>query len=211
MIPPLLTSIVCVGLFVAHAWILLGHRQAMGTDPLDKPQDPLFTRFLQYLAFAGVLCAQIPAMLRRIQIAYEAWNPQSPLSRMGDFLSLPATDLTLIVGALIFVAGIALRVWSIRILGRLFTFEIGIRPEHKIIDSGPYSVIRHPSYTGYLLMLVGTAVAYATFFLMLGVLVGVLVFFALRINQEERMLRQHFGQAYVDYSRRTKRLIPYLY
>ncbi|EED82425.1 predicted protein [Postia placenta Mad-698-R] len=63
-----------------------------------------------------------------------------------------------------FVAGVttivltaALRLWCYATLGRLFTFLVTIRPEHKLITSGPYAYVRHPSYTGVVLMQIGVA------------------------------------------------------
>jgi len=53
------------------------------------------------------------------------------------------------------IFGGALRLWAMHTLGRLFTFEITIRKEHKLIKHGPYAVLRHPSYTGLILGLAG--------------------------------------------------------
>lgn len=179
-------------LFVIHAWVLWGHRVKMGTDPKDRPQDPIFSRHLQILAFTALLLTQAAVMVHRIL------NPVN-------------TKLHLTLGVIVFFSGLALRLWSVRILGRLFTFEIGIRPEHRIIEEGPYRFIRHPSYTGYLLILAGISVAYSSWFLFLTTFLSAVGFLLVRIRQEEKMLLSHFGPAYAEYIKRTKRLIPFLY
>ena len=57
---------------------------------------------------------------------------------------------------LVFVgAGAFLRLWSYHTLGELFTFEVVVRPDHKLITSGPHAYVRHPSYTGVALLLLG--------------------------------------------------------
>ncbi|MEW6056137.1 MAG: isoprenylcysteine carboxylmethyltransferase family protein [Bdellovibrionota bacterium] len=211
--PAWLLSAICIALFLTHSWMMFFHRQKMRAEPSDKPQDPLFTKWSQHLVFAGILIAQLAMLYRRILMAYDIWplgfKPYDLLLiELLDFLPLPASDLTLILGASIFFAGYSLRAWAIRILGRFFTFEIGIRSKHQIIESGPYRWIRHPSYTGYLLMHIGMGLAYSSLFFILGLGIGTLVFFGLRIHQEERMLVRHFGPSYERYMRRTKRLVP---
>lgn len=55
--------------------------------------------------------------------------------------------------------GAAIRVMSYRALGRHFTFQLSIRKDHKLVKDGPYSIVRHPSYTGGVLTLIGTALS----------------------------------------------------
>ena len=63
-----------------------------------------------------------------------------------------------VLGAATGLSGLSLRWWSQRELGSMFTFEVGIRKDHRLVESGPYAVLRHPSYTGLLLGIVGIAV-----------------------------------------------------
>ncbi len=77
--------------------------------------------------------------------------------------SLLSASPLLIVGALAVFLGCLLRKWCFRKLGTLFTFELTIHPDHRLITTGPYSVVRHPSYTGiYLTLLGSTAVGLAS-------------------------------------------------
>ena len=65
---------------------------------------------------------------------------------------LPWPKLALEIGGCLFVLGLALRWYSIFRLGRLFTMNVAIAEDHPLVDFGPYRFIRHPSYTGSLLV-----------------------------------------------------------
>jgi len=113
-----------------------------------------------------------------------------------------------IAGLVVAVAGIALRLWAIYTLGRFFVCIVVIQPEHQLVDRGPYRAVRHPSYTGLLVGVLGLA-------LMLGDWVALATAFALslaglliRIRSEERALLEGLGQQYADYMARTWRLVP---
>jgi protein-S-isoprenylcysteine O-methyltransferase Ste14 len=112
------------------------------------------------------------------------------------------------IGMTVMAIGIALRQWAIAVLGRYFSRTFGVEPEQKVIEAGPYHYIRHPSYTGILLFCVGMGLAVASW---VAVLIGVAVFavaFGYWISLEEKVLVHEFGSTYVDYMKRTKRLIP---
>ena len=76
-------------------------------------------------------------------------RPAHPLAIVSPFF---------ILGAASVVLANLLRQWCYRELGPLFTFEITIQPNHKLVTSGPYSVVRHPSYIGIYLTLLGATV-----------------------------------------------------
>jgi protein-S-isoprenylcysteine O-methyltransferase Ste14 len=108
------------------------------------------------------------------------------------------------------VMGITLRQWSILVLGRFFSTTVKIISGHRIVTNGPYCLIRHPAYTGSLLTLVGLGLASRTW---VGTLVIVALFglvYSYRISVEEKALKAEFGQEYVDYAKKTKRLIPFI-
>ena len=115
------------------------------------------------------------------------------------------------LGIVLMLAGIALRQWAIFVLGRFFSTTVRILSDHRIVTSGPYRVIRHPSYTGALLTLVGLGLGSRTW---AGTLIIVVLFglvYNYRISIEEKAMRAEFGQEYVDYAKKTKRLIPFLF
>lgn len=114
------------------------------------------------------------------------------------------------LGVVLFLAGGVLRLWPVFVLGRRFSGLVAIQPGHTLVTGGIYSVIRHPSYLGALVMVLGWGLAFRS---SVGVLLTVLILLPLlaRIRAEERLLRTQFGAEYDAYCARTSRLIPGLY
>lgn len=114
------------------------------------------------------------------------------------------------LGIVLINAGVALRIYAIHMLGAFFTTSVAVAPEQTVIETGPYRLIRHPSYTGLLITLLGLGLIYANW-LSLSVLIGCsLLGLSYRIHVEEHVLTAHLGQRYQEYMRRTKRLIPFV-
>ena len=129
---------------------------------------------------------------------------------------VPATAITSArtflfwLGILLIYAGIAFRLYAIHVLGASFTTTVAVAPEQTVIQTGPYRLIRHPSYTGLLITLLGLGLS-STNWLSLLVLMGcALLGLSYRIHVEEHVLQEHLGQQYQEYMRRTKRLIPFV-
>jgi protein-S-isoprenylcysteine O-methyltransferase len=111
-------------------------------------------------------------------------------------------------GASLFATGATLRWWAIVHLGRFFSVDVAIACDHTVVETGPYRVVRHPSYTGLLLQCAGLGVVLGTA-LSLGIIIlPTFLVLCHRIRVEERVLRANFGEGYAAYSRRTKRLLP---
>jgi protein-S-isoprenylcysteine O-methyltransferase len=115
------------------------------------------------------------------------------------------------LGFILFLAGLALRWYSIGYLGRYFTVDVSISAEHKLVDSGPYHYVRHPTYTGALLAFVGLGFCFGNWLTILFLTVPIISAFLWRIWIEERALTETLGEDYRAYMRRTKRLIPGVY
>jgi protein-S-isoprenylcysteine O-methyltransferase Ste14 len=116
-----------------------------------------------------------------------------------------------VAGLLVMWAGLAVRVWAIVVLGRSFRMTVEVDTGQKVIDSGPYRWVRHPSYTGILLLMAGLSLVYGDWPALAILLVlpaGVLIH---RIFVEEAVLTKVIGRAYADYAARTKRLVPGLW
>ena len=72
------------------------------------------------------------------------------------------TPLPSIIGASMATLGGLIRHRCYQVLGRMFTFEMSIRRDHMLITSGPYGVVRHPGYTGFLLVVIGMLLLHAS-------------------------------------------------
>jgi protein-S-isoprenylcysteine O-methyltransferase Ste14 len=122
-----------------------------------------------------------------------------------------APDILFWPGMFLLYGGIALRFYAIAVLGAFFTTTVAIAPEQPVIEAGPYRRIRHPSYTGLLMILLGIELNLTNNWLGLLVSIGcALVGVSYRIWVEEQVLQEQLGQRYQEYMRRTKRLIPYV-
>lgn len=103
-----------------------------------------------------------------------------------------------------------MRIWPVFVLGNRFSGLVAIQPGHRLVTTGIYRVIRHPSYLGLLISTLGWGLAFRSG---IGVLLAGLLFPPLlaRIRAEEKLLRSQFGAEYDSYRTRTSRLIPGLY
>ena len=115
------------------------------------------------------------------------------------------------MGICLMLFGIALRWYSAGILGKYFTFDIAIHGGQVLVEAGPYRYIRHPSYSGALLSLLGFGLALGNW-AGLGTSLSCLgAAYAYRIPIEETALSTALGDPYRQYVRRTWRLVPFLF
>jgi protein-S-isoprenylcysteine O-methyltransferase Ste14 len=113
-------------------------------------------------------------------------------------------------GIFLMLAGIAERQWAIAVLGRFFSNTLGVQSGQKVVETGPYRLIRHPSYTGVLMILAGIGLVVQSW---AAVLIDIIIFgvaYGYRMSVEEKILVGELGESYVDYMKRTKRIIPFL-
>jgi protein-S-isoprenylcysteine O-methyltransferase Ste14 len=113
-------------------------------------------------------------------------------------------------GILLMLAGIAFRWYAIGVLGRYFTVVVAVQKGHTIVESGPYRLIRHPSYSGALLTLFGYGLVFTNWLSLLLTLLFPLLGYWYRMRIEERALLEALGQDYRAYMKRTKRIIPFV-
>ena len=126
-----------------------------------------------------------------------------------DFWTLGGDKLRW-VGVVVFILGTTLRMAPVFVLGNRFSGLVAIQPEHRLVTTGIYGTIRHPSYCGLLIGSLGWSL---TFRAGAGVLLTALTLVPVlaRIHAEEMLLRSHFGAEYDAYRARTSRLIPGVY
>ena len=113
-----------------------------------------------------------------------------------------------VAGIALIVTGVGLRAWSIATLGRFFQYQIEIQAGHRVVTSGPYRYVRHPSYTGIALALIGFALASGDPLSLVPVVVLGGLGLAVRIRAEERQLTEALGAEYERFAAQRKRLIP---
>lgn len=119
-------------------------------------------------------------------------------------------DWIFYLGIFLMFLGVLVRQYAIAILGRFFSLSVRIVEDHKVVEKGPYRLVRHPSYTGVLITFIGLGLAVQSLGALLVLLAVFGVSFGYRMHVEERTLLSELGQNYAGYMKRTKRLIPYL-
>jgi protein-S-isoprenylcysteine O-methyltransferase Ste14 len=120
----------------------------------------------------------------------------------GGRLWPPVAGITLVA------VGISLRAWSISTLGRFFQYRIEVQPDHHVVTGGPYRYVRHPSYTGVALVVLGIALAAGAVLSLVVTFVLSSVGLVVRIRAEERQLTDALGVQYQRFAAKRKRLIP---
>lgn len=123
---------------------------------------------------------------------------------------IPRDGLVAWAGILLFAGGIAINIWAMATLRAMYTVRLDIQEGHKLVTDGPYRIVRHPGYFGFLLALPGMGLALGSLTL-LAFTVAIVVWIVYRVRDEEAMLIERFGDEYRAYQRRTKRLIPSVY
>lgn len=115
-----------------------------------------------------------------------------------------------IAGAVLNVFGLFGAIWARTVLGRNWSGYVTYKEDQELVTTGPYRLIRHPIYTSLLLMFIGVILYYGYLFLF--VIFGIVaITFILRTKKEEEIMTKLFGKKYLDYMKRTKRLIPGIY
>lgn len=112
------------------------------------------------------------------------------------------------LGIALTAAGVAIRASSFVLLGRFFTTDVRVHPGQTVVDTGPYRWVRHPSYTGLILILVGLGLALGNWASLLIVLVLPTAALVNRIRVEERALLDGLGEPYRRFAASRARLLP---
>jgi protein-S-isoprenylcysteine O-methyltransferase Ste14 len=112
------------------------------------------------------------------------------------------------IGIALIVAGIIIRAIAIVTLWRYFTVDVAIANGHELVERGIYRFIRHPSYTGSLLSLLGLGIALRNWISLAVVVITTFLALSYRVRVEEAALIEHFGDRYREYMKRTTRFIP---
>jgi protein-S-isoprenylcysteine O-methyltransferase Ste14 len=157
----------------------------------------------EYQSWPSSLAYRIPVGLGWLLLAYRGFPP--PLNRVLT----PHGDWAQVIGAVVCVAGLFVTVWARRMLAGNWSSDVTFKQGHELVKAGPYRFVRHPIYTGLLLMCAGSAIETGRLCCWLGlVLVG--VGFWIKLKQEEDLLLRHFPDEYPVYQKKVKALVPFV-
>ena len=178
---------ICWWLFII-IWVISG----LSVKPTKERQDwggRLFTFAFVTVTFL-LLAGKVPW-----------WGINERIWSSGQPLVFLAYGLTL--------AGLVTLVWSRLCLGTNWSATVTVREGHELVERGPYRFVRHPIYTGILLMIAGTATVLGN---VSGLLSLVICFLGhwWKLKREEALLTAHFPDTYPRYRSRTKALVPFV-
>jgi protein-S-isoprenylcysteine O-methyltransferase len=122
---------------------------------------------------------------------------------------LPAAPAWTAAGVILTFAGILFALWARFYLGRNWSAIVSIKRNHALVETGPYSIVRHPIYSGLLLAIFGTALAAADLSAFLAVALAFAAWHA-KSRLEEHFLLPQFGDAYRVYRAHVRALIPFV-
>lgn len=142
-------------------------------------------------------------MTQIITIIEWAYFPISISPNMSHYLT--------IVGVLFMIIGLGFRVWAIRTLGQFFTATVQVNTKQQIITTGPYAIVRHPSYLGAYVAIIGSTIFISAIGGVMLSTIGMFIAYKLRIHVEEILLLKEFGKEYLDYQLKTSRMIPLIW
>lgn len=125
--------------------------------------------------------------------------------------ALPHAHWLRAVSLVMLIAGLALRWSAIVTLGRSFSSNVAIHDEQRVLKTGLYRWMRHPSYTGLVIIFIAAALHTRNWISFLIIVIPCMTALLYRIHVEESALREHFGEEYVEYCKRTSRLVPGVY
>jgi protein-S-isoprenylcysteine O-methyltransferase Ste14 len=121
----------------------------------------------------------------------------------------PHVDWTGALGASICFLGLLVTLWARATLGRNWSSNVTFKQGHELIRTGPYRFVRHPIYTGLLVMALGTALDFGQLRCWLALPLMVIAFL-IKLRQEEKLMLRHFPQEYPIYRSQVKALVPFI-
>jgi len=180
------------------AWVVLGiiWLGASFTAKRNIRKQPLTARVLHvcvlFVAFALIFS-------RWLAIGLLAWRP------------LPPSAVTGYAGLVVAFAGMLFALWARFLLGRNWSGVVTVKRDHELVRNGPYALVRHPIYSGLLFALLGTVIARG--FELRAVIGFVILLIAWRRKSlaEESFMVDQFGAQYIEYRRRVRALVPYVW
>jgi protein-S-isoprenylcysteine O-methyltransferase Ste14 len=174
---------------IAFCWVILGVVWVVSALFVKRTVE---RRFGWWLPVLVVVVVVYPVVRRIPGLWQDLWPQTAAIGVLADLVT---------------IAGLAFTLWARAALGSNWSGTITFKEGHELIQSGPYAYVRHPIYSGVLLMALGTAVASSRPGSL--VLLGMwFLLLAIKAHFEEQLMTRHFPEAYPEYRRRVKALIP---
>ncbi len=178
------TSYVCW--FCMELWVISRDRRRFSGRTADRG------------SFFGFVFA-IPASL------IIAFNAAFRLPQLHIAFGQPALSW---LGVVMIWGGMAFRLWAILTLGAFFRTSVVVQDGHKLVTAGPYRWFRHPAYTGVIVTVVGLGLALGNWVSLAAMAILPTLAIAFRMRVEERALAEQFGEAYHDFCRTRRAVLP---
>ena len=178
-------------LILLNYWLISGFRAKK-----VKSQESFFSRFFQYW---------LPLITAALLLGPGEWFGHSLIRE--NFV--PHSNLVGIIGLSICVSGAIIACWSRYLLGANWSLSVQEKESHELIQHGMYKIVRHPIYTGLLLLFTGNAIIVGDY---RGIIAVGIVFISFwwKLKKEEKVLTAIFKHQYTDYQKNTKAIIPFL-
>jgi len=154
-------------------------------------------------SWLSALAHRIPVGLGWFLLAYRGLPPPMNL------VLTPHTDWVRVIGAVVCVFGLFVTIWARRTLAGNWSSDVTFKHGDELVKAGPYRFVRHPIYTGLLVMCLGSAIEAGHLRCWLG-LVLVCIGFWIKLKQEETLLLRHFPDEYPAYRKQVKALVPFV-
>jgi len=122
----------------------------------------------------------------------------------------PQTAAFGVIGLVIVLVGISFAIWARIVLGSNWSNAIVLKENHELVRQGPYSIVRHPIYTGMTFASLGTALTIGRLTDYIGVIL-IIAAFLIRIQDEDALMAQEFPETHPIYREQTKKLIPFIW
>lgn len=177
-------------------WILVGiYWVATGVrvKPVARRQHP------------GGRALHVAVMAIAFALLFSSYASMGPLA--DRFMS--DQDWIRWLGFALTVLGCGFSVLARALLGGNWSAAVTVKQSHELVRTGPYALVRHPIYAGFLVGMMGTALVVGEVRALLGFVIAFIGWYD-KARREERFLREQFDGEYIEYSRSVKRLIPFI-
>jgi protein-S-isoprenylcysteine O-methyltransferase Ste14 len=115
------------------------------------------------------------------------------------------------LGLIFEICGGLILFYSRKSIGKYGTSSVAIEDNHKLLTKGMYKYSRNPIYLGIILLLTGYGISLSSIISTIFLFIFLVVILLSRMKQEEQILEESFGKEYLEYKKKTKRFIPFIY